>query len=363
MKVLHVSSSDIWTDSEEQVNLLFNSLSDEIDQMLFCPENTAIQHEFMLYGKPHRVMPLDKNFSFNYSRELTRTVKDFQPDILHIHDKRSHDAIMLASHFYGLRAPMVLSVRAQIDDSGSLYGRYKYNYRRIKKLICPTSDLKFSVEKILRKPSKLVVIPHSIDPDFYHYHVPFRLKNTLSRFKEHVFIGSHAAIEDSFDYETFVNTAALICQKNQGVHFVIIAEGKRRLAIETKVRKLGLNAHFSFLGARADVYQLLQGLDIYLYTPREELLASNIVEAQLAKIPVVSTNAGCISELFKDGSNILLSEIGDHSALAEQVLKLIANKDLYHSISNQAFEDLKARQKEVLKPKYLEIYQEILGVN
>ena len=106
--------------------------------------------------------------------------------------------------------------------------------------------------------------------------------------------------------------------------------------IMNRVKAEQLEKHISFLGFRKDVPQLLKSLDVFLMTSKTEGLGSVILEAFACGVPVVATTAGGIPEIVKNGETGLTVNIGDETALASAVEKIIANPDYKNSLVKNA---------------------------
>ena len=83
--------------------------------------------------------------------------------------------------------------------------------------------------------------------------------------------------------------------------------------------------------------QLLASSSVLLFPPREpEGHPRVVLEAMAAGLPVVTTNRGAIAETVEDGvSGFVLAE-PDPDALAERLISLLENDDLYSTMSRAA---------------------------
>ncbi len=87
---------------------------------------------------------------------------------------------------------------------------------------------------------------------------------------------------------------------------------------------------------------------------------NSICEAQVAGLPVVASKVGGVSSLIDDGTTGLLVERYDYENLANQVIQLIENRDLYATISQgsrAAARKRHNREKIVANP--LEAYEKV----
>ena len=109
--------------------------------------------------------------------------------------------------------------------------------------------------------------------------------------------------------------------------FVIVGDGPERARLEGDAALFGLSAsHLQFLGERPDGPALLREFDV-LAVPSVENEGTPLVvlEAVAAGVPVVASRTGGIPEQVRHGSEALLVEPGDPSALARALLEVLAD--------------------------------------
>lgn len=121
---------------------------------------------------------------------------------------------------------------------------------------------------------------------------------------------------------------ALAIVKNQipkfELHFVGGGKGK---AVIKLAKKLGLEEHLVFNGKLPSgeaVFKYLDSLDIYLHPSRTEGLPRALVEAMGRACPCLASTAGGIPELLDES---YLHKAEDYRTLANQILKIIQDKD------------------------------------
>lgn len=79
--------------------------------------------------------------------------------------------------------------------------------------------------------------------------------------------------------------------------------------------------------------------DMLVFTSRyPEPFPLSSLKAMSARVPVVSTLEGGSSDLIRDGENALTFRAGDHRDLADKIIKLADDIDLYEKLTNKAFD-------------------------
>ena len=82
------------------------------------------------------------------------------------------------------------------------------------------------------------------------------------------------------------------------------------------------------LGLRHDVARLLRAADVFLLSSVSEGIPVTLIEAMMARVPVVSTNVGGVAEVVADGTTGLLAPSGDDGALADAVERMLDDETM-----------------------------------
>ncbi len=102
-----------------------------------------------------------------------------------------------------------------------------------------------------------------------------------------------------------------------------------RLAAE-----LGLKDYVKFLGWRNDIGQLMAASDMCVASSIREGFGINLVEAQYCHLPVVAVANRGHKTIIRDGENGLLVPVNDYKGMADKVLEVMDNKELYDRLAN-----------------------------
>ena len=92
---------------------------------------------------------------------------------------------------------------------------------------------------------------------------------------------------------------------------------------ESLARALGVVDDVVFLGRRSDVPELLRKSNGVLFPSRQEGLACALLEGMAVGVPVAAAAIHSACELIEDGHNGFLFPIGDVSAMADVVERMI----------------------------------------
>lgn len=107
----------------------------------------------------------------------------------------------------------------------------------------------------------------------------------------------------------------------------LVSDGKLgiRQQLQELIEKNNLAEKFFFTGFRTDATRLYKAMDIFVLPSYHEGMPRSIIEAMASGKPVVATDiAGCRDEVVK-GETGLLVPPGDADALADAIMKLLAD--------------------------------------
>jgi glycosyltransferase involved in cell wall biosynthesis len=133
------------------------------------------------------------------------------------------------------------------------------------------------------------------------------------------------------------------------------------LPVDTR-RHLETNPRVIFAGAARDTAPYYAMADVLVLPSHREGLPTVVLEAQAAGKPVVGASATGIVDLVTEGETGLLFPVGDVTALAKAVAKLISHKGLASKLGLAGQEQVKRnyRQEKIwqaLHREYLEVLQ------
>ncbi len=111
---------------------------------------------------------------------------------------------------------------------------------------------------------------------------------------------------------------------------LVVGDGPDRPRYEALARELGVADHVRFAGyqSQAEVRTHLSSSAVFVLPSFAEGVPVSLMEAMAAGLPVITTQVGGITELVTDGENGDVLRPGDVDALADRVVKLLADPEL-----------------------------------
>ncbi len=364
MKVLHFSSAKTWRGGEQQIAYLLSELRDHgIKQHIFCIEDSSLaaycdkqQFSFSTYQKRASINPLP-------GAKLSRIVKKNKIDIIHIHDAHAHTFACISATFFGLKTPLVLSRRVDFPIKQSIFSRWKYNHPSIKAIFCVSAFIKKVIERDIQDTSIIKVIHSGLDLSRFQFPKNSILKKEFNIPLESPLIANVAAIAPHKDYFTFVDAAAHILKHRPDARFLIIGgDGGEEQAIRNYIQQKQLGDYIQLTGFRNDIPHILPGIDLFLFTSKEEGLGTSLLDALACSVPVVATNAGGATEIIKHNKTGLVAEVKNSDQLALHVLKLLEDEVLKNRLVKNGLEQLEQFSIQKTGKATLEGYRTVLSI-
>ncbi|MCX5534434.1 glycosyltransferase family 4 protein [Streptomyces sp. NBC_00006] len=129
------------------------------------------------------------------------------------------------------------------------------------------------------------------------------------------------SLERHRGYDVLLDAAHALLRLDPAPLLVIAGEGPERPALQRRIEAEGLPVRLA--GRRDDVAELLHAADVAVLPSSWESRSLLAQEALHARVPLVATDVGGMSELVGDGAELV--PYGDAPALARSVERLLAD--------------------------------------
>jgi glycosyltransferase involved in cell wall biosynthesis len=195
-----------------------------------------------------------------------------------------------------------------------------------------------TAEKVrMAKPGEWVLTRDAISVEEFMKPTPVRQKLRQWNVPEDkVVVGMVACFKAQKAPEDFIEVAARVAKKNQGVHFVMAGDGELRQSVEERIHRYGIGDKVTLLGwqRESEMPELYRNLDVVVLTSLWEGLPCVFSEAMACELPIVATNVDGAREAIVNAENGFLHEPHDVDGMAESVLRLAADEKLRHKMGD-----------------------------
>ena len=119
---------------------------------------------------------------------------------------------------------------------------------------------------------------------------------------------------------------------NQPIELRIVGEGPLQYEMMAEVEKLGMEPHVRFLGVRSNIGAVIACSNLVLLPSQQESFGLAALESMACGVPVLASRVGGLPEVIEDGHSGFLFQVGNTEEAAEKAVKLLNDRELYHSI-------------------------------
>jgi glycosyltransferase involved in cell wall biosynthesis len=131
--------------------------------------------------------------------------------------------------------------------------------------------------------------------------------------------------------DVLLRAAALVVRQIPSMRLLVVGEGEERSRLEHLILECGLRDHVDLCGhlARPELDERLGAAWVQTLPSRyPEPFANAVIEAMMRGTAVVGTATGGTPELVRDGLTGYLVPMGDVEALADTLLRLLADREV-----------------------------------
>ncbi|MDE2021701.1 MAG: glycosyltransferase [Patescibacteria group bacterium] len=138
--------------------------------------------------------------------------------------------------------------------------------------------------------------------------------------------------------EDILAALKMVCSKYPMIGLFIVGEGRERARLERMTHSLALQEKVVFLGNRSDARGLMRSAHVFIQASAYEGYGRTLIEAALAKIPIITTDVGIVGEVFKGYEDMLVAPVADPVALSRHIMGFIEDNSVRQELPIHAAE-------------------------
>ncbi|MEL7268242.1 MAG: N-acetyl-alpha-D-glucosaminyl L-malate synthase BshA [Bacteroidota bacterium] len=336
---------------------------------------------FITYKQPVRLGLLNNNVHFHevhvpeyplfryqpyelaLSSKLVDTIKLYGIELLHVHYAIPHAyAGYMAKKMLleeGIYIPMITTLHGTDITLVGKHPYYKpavtFSINKSDVVTSVSEDLKQSTMNIFDIHKDIEVIPNFIDSSKYKLDYTDCQRSLMANEDEKILthISNFRKVKRIPDVvQVFYKVQQTIPSK-----LVMVGEGPEKVQAEALCEKLGIADKVMFLGNSTEIDRILCFSDLFLLPSESESFGLAALEAMINRTAVVSSNAGGVPEVNKQGVSGFLTDIGDVEGMAEKAIYILEDQDRLDKFKNQAFEVASKFDISNILPLYEEVYE------
>jgi L-malate glycosyltransferase len=301
------------------------------------------------------------------SSKVVAIVKKYHIDVLHVHYAIPHAyAGYMAKQMLkdaGILLPMVTTLHG---TDITLVGNHP-NYKEAVNFSINHSDAVTSVSESLKKDTlelfsikkEIQVIPNFINLDHLENDKNFTCIRTNICHADEKIITHISNFRKVKRIEDVITIFHKINQKIPS-KLLMIGDGPERLAAEKQCKELNIKNQVIFFGNSNEINNILCQSDLFLLPSETESFGLAALEAMAHGVPVISTNAGGLSEVNIQGISGYLSNIGNTDEMAKNAISILENENTLKKFKKNALETAQQFNVHKIVPIYENLYQSLI---
>jgi glycosyltransferase involved in cell wall biosynthesis len=335
LSIGHTEASMGWGGQEIRILTEARGFLDRGHRMaLYAAPGSRIAAEAPGYGVPLVTLPIGRKRPAGVAA-LARALKVARHDVVNTHS--STDSWLAAVASRTMRDPPVLVRTRHVsvpvpNDPGT-----RWLYRKATARVVTTGEaLRMQlVRDNGLDPARVESIPTGIDASAYAALPQDEARRLVGLPLDVPIVGIVATLRSWKGHRHLLD--ALAKSSSGEAMLAIVGDGPQREALERHVDALGLFGRVRFAGQQREVGPWLGALDVFaLPSTANEGVPQALLQAMFAGIPCVTTAAGAIPEIARDGDTALVVPAGDPAALAAAIDRLFADRALGARLASAA---------------------------
>ena len=271
-------------------------------------------------------------YSLALASVMAETAKNAGLDLIHAHYAIPHAAsAYLAKEMIGGKLKIITTLHGTditlVGNQPSFLNVVKFSIERSDAVTAVSNWLAEETSRKLGVKREIAVISNFIDPAVFRRREDKAMRRKLAHDNQTIMmhISNFRPVKRP---EDLIKVLELV-RKDADAVLVLIGDGPMRSRVEGLCREKRLSEQVIFLGKQFSVVELLSLADVYLCTSEAESFGLSALEALACGVPVVSTGAGGVPEVIEDGQEGFLIPVGGVETMAEKVLTLVKDKNLW----------------------------------
>ncbi|MDA1195394.1 MAG: N-acetyl-alpha-D-glucosaminyl L-malate synthase BshA [Planctomycetota bacterium] len=303
-------------------------------------------HEIHLlsYAPPARLSAFDKRIHlhevevssyplFKYppydlalASRLAEVAEEAALDLVHVHYAIPHTvAALLVKEILGRDLPVVTTLHGTditvVGQDPSYKRVMRWALRNSDAVTCVSAYLEERTRELFGLDNAMHVIPNFVDTERFRPGADPAIRGCFAKGGERVLM--HVSNFRPVKRAPLVVDAFARVLESVPATLVMVGDGPERAACERRAQDLRVKDRVRFVGAQADVQNLLPAADLFLLPSEFESFGLAALEAMACGVVPVVTDAGGLPEVIRDGEDGVLipeSRMDDMGSVAASLL-------------------------------------------
>ncbi len=370
-KILYFVTKGNFGGAQRYVFDLATNLSQEKYEIaVLMGEGTILKDKLSLAGiRTIEIRSLKRNFNlFNDLSAFWYTLKILNkesPDILHLNSSKAGALGAIAGRIVGIKNIIFTGHGWAFNEDRNIVSRlaiatiHWLTIILCHKTIAVSERIKNQILLFHFSEKRIVQIYNGIEKiDFFESDVA--RKEIKIDIKEPFWIGTISELHKNKGLDFLIKAFSSVAKNFEEVALVIIGEGEERENLIKLSKNLQIGERVHFIGFKRDANKYLKAFNIFSLTSRTEAFPYAILEAGLAKLPIIASRVGGIPEVIANNENGILVERGNVFDIEYHLRELIKDSKKREKFGKKIQQDVEKKfSLKLMTEKTVNLYDEV----
>ena len=276
-------------------------------------------------------------------RKIIKYIRSNKIDLIHCHLPWAGFAGRFIFKLIGI--PVIYSehnIQDRYHFITRIINKLTFNWQT--KVIAVSNDVAQSIEKSIHPKIPVQIILNGVNTSHFVRNTEIRIqkRKELRINPNEIFIGTIAVFRFQKRLKEWIDLFKITQEKFPNIKGCIVGDGILKEEIMLHLKAQNLEDKIIFPGLQTDVMPWLSAMDIFMMTSEFEGLPIALLEAMSMECAVVSTDAGGIKELIRNGEDGFLEPVSEWKSLYNPLQFLLQNPEqikIYGSKARQRVQD------------------------
>lgn len=278
--------------------------------------------------------------------ELFRIVRYYKPDVLHANSSKAGLLGCLVGRLLGVRRIIFTSHGWAFNEQRPMWQKSiiaLVHYLTVvlsHRTICVSFGLQSDASWMPGVQHKFVVVHNGIAAHTQKERGEARqylASDMQERFPQALWFGTIAELHPTKGLDVLIEAFADATQRGIDAVLVIMGEGQEWMHLSKLIEIYDLPKRVVLAGFVPNAIEYLSAIDAFVLPSRSEGLGYVLLEAGIAKKPVIATRVGGIPEIVEDDETGMLVPKNDRAALSEALYTLANDPDQQKRLSDALY--------------------------
>ncbi len=354
-KILYIITQTKWGGAQKYVLELAQYFSKHNEVHIAFGETKHINQQFIdkckelnIHTIPitRLVRNIDPSQDFSAVSEIKKILNKGNYNLLHLNSSKAGLLGALAGKLYSTN-PMNIRLRIVYTAHGFVFNEplskiqkkvYKMSEMfstNLQNLVITVSDYdrQSAVDNKVCSGNKMFTVHNGIDPKKYTFYDREKALNKLKLDKAFKYFGTIASFYTTKGHKYLVEAINLLKKEKHSLlnnhKFVFIGSGPEQKNIQDLIKQYSLEEYIKIIKSKDNDWKYLKAFNYFILSSVKEGLPYTILEAGLAKLPILTTKVGGIPEILEDRKTGVIVTPGNPLSLLEGIKEIVKDGDKF----------------------------------